>query len=226
MIFKAHRIKDFDNIQKNRLYQINHDNKISFVEQQEDGSKDTVDIFYAIKENQQGLYANEYKPSDIGDCKVVDIFAMIYNKEPETQGKYLLYMFDVKDTVGGKDVIFKLVEQWKDGLLHKQSLVQYLRGYAGEEHIGVITREFDKNRIKREIDTLKAENTECDKITIPLMQAKMKYYQLNNTKNIEVLENFLNGIFYDGKDKIEYEVCLMDKKGENNYYTELRISME
>lgn len=140
MIFKAHKIKDFDNIQKNRLYQINHDNKISFVEQQEDGSKDTVDIFYTIKENQQGLYANEYKPSDIGDCKVVDIFAMVYDKES--------------------------------------------------------------------------------------IQAKMKYHNLNNTKNIEVLENFLNGIFYDGKDKIEYEICLMDKKDEKNYYTELRISME
>ena len=130
--------------------------------------------------------------------------------------KSTLYLYDVKDTIGGKEVIFHLVEQWKEGIVNALDFTRYMD--ENKYHIGVITRNFDSRRIDEEI--VKCEQ-ELDKLSsrknIPKLVLIKNYpnRRIVVEKELEILKNFKNMIFYKGKEKFTFDYKTMD---ENNYY--------
>lgn len=220
MKFNGKRIKEDNKYQKHESYKISKTRTINFKEVQQDGSIDRVDINILLKENQEAIFSEEYKPKAIDTCKKVDIMVFIYgitdDRDIDKGSEATLYLYDVKDTIGGKDVIFHLVEQWKEGI---RSALDFTR-YATETryNIGVITRNYDTKRIDEEI-------TKCEKElsgissqkNMPALVLAKNYInkRIVVEKELEILKSFRNMIFFEGKEKYTYNYKLMDK---NNYY--------
>lgn len=158
MKIKGTKIRNINELNRNTLYTVPSSTIIPFEELQKDGTKDLVQLHYNISENETGFYGSEYRPGFLAksDCKAVDILGMVVNDE---QKKVTSYLYDVKRTVGGDDVIFHFVEQIQDSLLHKQAMIQYLDGYQEKEHLGVITAMLDELRIESSINEKKEKIT-------------------------------------------------------------------
>lgn len=185
------KIRDKENLQKSTLYSVPTAMRLKLEEVHvDDPAKDIVNVDFQLKENEYGVYGNEYRPLYLtkGSCKVLDLLCVIVNDEEKRMASYL---FDVKSKTGGKDEIPDFIEQLEDGFLHKQAMLQYLSDYQEDEHIGVITRHFDEDSIKCEIERVaKKINEEIENIPILLRQKKeIERVKLKLRK--KVFEDFL-----------------------------------
>jgi len=208
--------------QKTVLNEILDNKKVTFSEKE---TGDIVYIDFSIKENQYAMYAEEYISDTItvSGHKKADITAFILDEEAES-GKY--YLADVKSDVGGKDVIFHLCEQWQDGLKYlNHTVICYLSEHFNiEEHLMVITRNFDIERIKRELASDKEELQNIEENAQKMLgAAKIRAQKAAAIKReCEILEKFAEKRFsyYDKSEKKEYlfEVGKLNKT-ENDLYT-------
>lgn len=131
----------------NRLYCVEKPKTIVFEERRTD---DVVNIYFNLKENQYGIYANEFKTMYAADSgvKKADLLILVIDEEKECFSSWVL---DVKSTVGGEDVILHLVEQLSDSVKHKRSVCAFIEDFEEEQHIGYITQKYDESRIEETI---------------------------------------------------------------------------
>lgn len=224
MKIKGTKIRNINQLNRNTLYSVPSSNIIPFEEQQEDGTKDLVQLRYNLSENDAGFYGSEYRPGFLAksDCKAVDILAMVTNDE---QKKVTSYLYDVKRTIGGEDVIYHFVEQIQDSLLHKQAMIQYLDGYQEKEHLGVVTAMFDELRIESSINEKKESLSKNDTTSMaPMLASKIEGINLRIKKELSILENFQQRKIEFQQKLHNFEVHLMQLEGKN-YSLELNIQL-
>lgn len=215
--------------QKTVLNEILDDKEIIFLEKE---TKDTVNIQFSIKENQYAVYSEEYLPDTVAVIghKKADITVFIFD-EDAGKGKY--YLVDVKSNIGGRDVIFHLCEQWKDGLKYlNHSVFPYLNeDFKAEEHLMIITRKFDVERIKRELESERKELQNIKENATKMLGAAKLYAQkaVMIKKECEILEKFIeNRFFYQERsEKKEYlfEVGNLNKTETGSYLYYLFVEL-
>ncbi len=213
--------------QKGSLYQIKENYVISFKEK---GSSENVDIQFELAGEQTGFYAEEYRPNTIAKegANVIDITAFIIDEGAQ---KCNWYVFDVKKDVGGEDVIFHLCEQWQAGLKYlKNSVLVYLEDFKMEEHIGVITRQFDEARIAKAISLRESKIKKIDDFpseTIVGRKMRMERPKIEAEKNL--LKHILNRKFFYKENGISkcytFEVLILAEKTQNDYFYSMMIEM-
>lgn len=221
MKFNGKRIKEDGKCQKHIAYKISKTRTLSFNETQQDGSIDKVELDIILEGNQEAIFSEEYKPANVDTCKKIDIMVFMYcltdKGEVDENMESTLYLYDVKDTVGGKDVIFHLVEQWKAGIVNAMDFTRYIN--AGIKYnIGVITRNYDEERLDREIARYEQElNNLVSKERMPELILAKNYLhsRINIEKELEILKNFKKMVFYRGKEKFTFD---SKKLEENNFY--------
>ncbi|WP_286080961.1 hypothetical protein [Parablautia intestinalis] len=191
---------------------------------------DVVDVEYQMEENEKGYFSEEYRADTIAreGAKVIDITAFIINEE---KGMCRWWLYDVKRDVGGQDVIWHLCEQWQAAYGYLcNSVINYLLNNSIESkgNIGVITHNFDTDRIRAEFALLDETIKEMEKgakhamilakrkgsVRLPILQAKRK-----------LLKNILNRkiCFRDaGRDiELEFDVKIPIKRDCDEYYYHL-----
>ena len=89
-------------------------------------------------------------------AKKVDVLILVID---ESNKKFSSRILDIKQSVGGEDVIFHLLEQLQDSMKHKDALAVYMDDFAEVQHLGFVTRDLQLERIeetveKKEIETL------------------------------------------------------------------------
>lgn len=101
-------------------------------------------------------------------------------------------IYEAKKTVGGKNELFVLCEQWMSAVKYwRHSIVVYLEGCTVEEEIGGFTVNFEPARIEAEIERLEKENAvDFDKVP-SILRGKMALGNLKKYKELEVLLDFL-----------------------------------
>lgn len=214
---------------KGTLNEILGDKEVFFEEKE---TKDNVSLNFRICKNQYALYSSEYKPSTTTEVgrKKVDITVFIA-EEDKNRARY--YLADVKKDVGGKDVIFHLLEQWKAGIKYiKHSILAYLPPEVEvEKHVMVITRNFDINRVSCEKEIMQLEYEEWIENAKRSLAAK-KQLLIKGSKNLaetKILEKFeaYEFIYEDGKEKelFTFEVGNAIAQTENTYLYEMTIEL-
>ena len=182
-------------IAKNTIYVIRKRRDIYFIEPQENDEDDKIIISYDLKPKQYGIFVHEYRPGFINknNIKTSDILILVID---EDEKKYSSWILDVKVTVGGEDVIFKLLEQLCDSYKHKNSIGAYLPELKEEEHIGFITRDYQENRIRMKIiekeEYVNRERRNMEKMP-PSMKNSIQIKILKMEKDVKILKDFLNG---------------------------------
>ena len=212
MIFNASRIKG--EIQKNRLYLVKTDGITEFAFQEKQG--DTLHIQYLLKEKQYGLYGEEYRPEFLNQSghKVVDIFGMIVDESKEN---YASFIIDLKETVGGEDGIFHLIEQWKATFSYEQVLTQIdMQNFHTEKHFMVATREFEEERIQNVVQSRTSElesELQADKKLPVNNRVKRNTSRLKLEAELKILRSFANGMVEIMGTEYPYEVLHLKQSG-------------
>lgn len=224
MHIQGRKLRQGKEPQKGVLNEFTDNRVITFTEPE---TGDVVDVEYQLDKNDKGYFSEEYRPDTIAkrDANVIDITACIINEET---GMCDWWLYDVKKDVGGQDVIMHLCEQWQAAYRYlNNSVLNYLVDSSIEStgNIGVITRNFDTDRIRAEFGKLDETIKEIERDTeqaVPLAKRKagVRLPDLRLTRDL--LKNILNGkvcFCCAGKDmEFEFDVKISTKRDKEEYY--------
>lgn len=148
-MIKARRLKDSETPGKTELYEVGDSRDIVVEERQKDGSVDHVVLEFRVAKGDVGYFAKEYRPADVQKTgsKVIDITAVMLN---DTKQCVRWHLYDIKDTLAGENTVVKLYDQWNFGLKYLRNNVLFqMPQYLTVSDLGVITRNYDEERMKR-----------------------------------------------------------------------------
>lgn len=149
MAVKARRLKDNEIPEKTALYEIRNSCNIAVEEKQNDGSLDQVILVYHVESDDTGYFAKEYRPENVKKegSKVIDITAVMLNRDKKC---IRWHLYDIKDTLAGAGTVTTLYNQWNSGLRYLQeNILNQASAYSMTPDLGVITRCYDEERMKR-----------------------------------------------------------------------------
>lgn len=200
MIFKGSEYKG--KVCQNTLYMIRHSRFIQFVEPQNGVNEDYVNVTFTLEDGQYGVFAHEYSPGFLNAPKKVDIFLLAIDENRKVCSSWIL---DVKVSVGGENVILHLMEQWEASYRHKGIFLNYLNEFKETETIGVITRDYQAERIRKMVETMETEIASMKKALekLPVSSIKMVKERELLTKEIQyqAFDRFQHGfVRISGKD--------------------------
>lgn len=214
MIFKCKKFGG--KVLPNTLYAVyysDEDHTIPFVEKQNGVDEDYVNVRFALEKGQYGIFANEYHPGHVADAKKADLLLFVVDEPKRLCSSWIL---DIKVTVGGKDVISHLIEQWKASYKHKSTFSIYLDGFAETGVIGVITRDYQKDRIEAMVEEMRKEIASLTETLEVMPNSSIKMTQQRNLLKTK-LEYQLFDKFKDGYVTIadhDYPVAIYQLKGD------------
>lgn len=128
--------------------------EIIFKEQQ---NEDWAVFVYNLQKGQNGGYSEEYLPYGVskGDKKRVDVTAIVVDDENKICH---FRLYDLKTNIGAERDLEKLAEQWKCALFYMENYeLNQLQDYHIDGNVGVITRRYEREWIKTQIDELEEE---------------------------------------------------------------------
>lgn len=219
MKIKGNRIKEGKSLERGKLYTVSRNREILFEEKE---TNDRVNIVFSLREGQYGIYGNEFKPDFVNDqgTKKADILVLVID---ENTKKFGSWVFDVKQTVGGEDVIYHLIGQLRESVIHKNSITLHLPGYSEEQHIGYITRDLQKDRIAGTIQTketyIREEDSKIEKLP-PLIGMKEGRQLLEEKAKLKMLMLFSDEKIEIGSNIYPLECCVYEKKA---YCCDLKV---
>lgn len=149
MAIKARKLKKTEMPEKTALYEVRNSCDITVEEKQDDGSLDQVILEYQLGSDDTGYFAKEYRPENVKKegSKVIDITAVMLNHDKKCVRWHL---YDIKDTLAGDGTVTKLYNQWNSGLRYLQNnILDQASAYSMAPDLGVITRCYDEERMKR-----------------------------------------------------------------------------
>lgn len=227
MHIQGKKLKEGKEPQKGMLNEFTDSRIITFTEPE---VGDVVDVEYQLTKGDKGYFAEEYRPNTIAkeDAKVIDITACIIN---EKAGMCYWWLYDLKKDVGGQDVIRHLCEQWQAAYSYlSNSVLNFLVDISIVPigSIGVITRNFDTNRIRAEFEKLDEtikEMEENAKQTVLLARRKSSVRLPELRAERKLLENILNKkvcFRCSGRDlEFSFEVRISEERNKGSYYYRL-----
>ncbi|MCH5344849.1 MAG: hypothetical protein J1E64_12500 [Acetatifactor sp.] len=223
MKIKGNKIIEGKELQSGQLYRVETCRTIIFDEKE---TNDVVNINFCLQGNQYGIYGNEYKPPFVDDNggKKADILILVIDDNDKC---FSSWIFDVKKTVGGEDVICHLVEQLIESVKHKSAIATYLEGYKEEQHIGYITRDLQRDRIQETISK-KSSYLEKEKANIKCMplligtEARLKL--LKEDAKLKTIIAFQNDYIEIGKTAHKIEHYFLIEQADNKFVCNLDVA--
>lgn len=185
------RRKKREDYQKSSLYVIQQDEKIEYI----DESGDSATVSYHIGDGQQGLYAHEFRPTQVPKegAKSIDLSMGI---EDYQNKKCIWGLYDLKKSLGGKEMALELGEQWQAALRYwYNSVLNYLDDYSKEGKIGVVTTKYEKEKVNNHIRTLEKAIAEVEQLKGTLIGAKRAADLPRLKRELIFFNNFLQQKF-------------------------------
>lgn len=149
MAIKAKKMSASEVPERGKLYEVKTSCNILVEEEQQSGSLDHAILTYCIENDEVGYFAKEYLPPDVpkDGAKRIDITAVMMN---HAQKNVRWHLYDIKDTLAGEKTIVTLFNQWNSGLQYlQQNVLCHVSEYTYIPDLGVITRCYDEDRMKR-----------------------------------------------------------------------------
>lgn len=160
------------------------------------------------------VIGNEFHLNFMENPKRVDLSYYSFSED----NKAIIYLYDIKKTFAGIDVIIHLIEQWKSSICDAMYCINKLETYQiSNIYIGVITEENDTER--RNIDLKPILHPDSILPTIPSFMISQ---HMADTSDLIAKVKLLRG-FDEGKITIcgityEYDIRIFDEKRHNMYF--------
>lgn len=200
MAIKARKLKGSAKPGKTELYEVEKSCDIAVEEKQSDGSLDQVILEYRMDADCVGYFAKEYRPADVpkNGSKVIDITAVMLNNADKCVRWHL---YDIKDTLAGENTVVKLYNQWSFGLRYlQQNVLDHISEYSKYPDLGVITRCYDEERMKRLRDDFRKRYDEIENYPgqMTLVQRKNRTNIGKYRANLKAAQAILDRTFQPG----------------------------
>lgn len=222
MKIKGQTIREGKELLPGTLYRTVTPATIVFTEKD---TNDIVNINFQTKNGQYGIFGNEYKPPfvETEGIKKADILALVIDEKNQC---FSSWIFDVKKTVGGEDVIYHLVDQIKESVKHKKSITTYIEEFAEDQHIGYITHELQHDRINETIvkkrECLEQEKLQIQKMPV-LVATAANLKLLKEQAKLKVLMLFQNDLIEIADKRYQLECGISVLNSENKYVYDLNV---
>lgn len=182
-------------ISKNKKYIVKfYDENIIFQIHEKDSRNDVDEIAYiesTLKENEWYYIGNECCSNILQEPKKVDLTYIFFSDATHVAR---CYCYDLKKTLGKRNVILKLVKQWQYALNHSNMVVNSLLHYQIEnQFVGVITENNDRATLLSEINKLKPLNELKNPKLPEFLVSKNKTQNIQNNEELKILVDFYNG---------------------------------
>lgn len=231
-------ISSQERLKRNKLYQVSVDDPvIMWKEEHEDSEPEIVDLAFHIPQPGMAVVSNEYRNKDVRKSKAADLLCISFDDEKKW---ILVQIFDSKRTMTGYDEtqsvdalrgdivkrIKEFILQIQDSILHKEGLTApYVRYYGYEEIVcaGIITREFDQEKLKRLEE--KMQDTVCgSRGNLGMVGQKYHIATAGIRKDIEIVKEFRNKKISVLNMKLNLQVHLLEYSSEKQgYYVKIDV---
>ncbi len=205
-------------LQKNQPKMIDKDNNEHIARIDEEKEGETIFIHSKFDDNSSAMIGNEFCLNFLKNSQKTD-FSYYYFSEDK---KVIVYLYDMKKTFAGIDVIIHLIEQWKSSIRTARYCISELQSYElSTIYIGVITEDNDCKRREQEIKSIMEQEIE------PIMEVKknsdrmpsfiQSQYRADNSdkiKKAKILEGFLDGKITILGNTYEYNIITFDDNKE------------
>lgn len=241
MELNVQSIKSQERLKRNKLYQVSADDPvITWIEEHTDSEPEIVDIEFNVPQGGCAVLANEYRNKDFRKSKAADILCMVFdheNKRISTQifdSKRTMTAFDETETADElrRDIVKRIKEfllQIQDSMVHKDGLtVPYVKYYGYKEHVrtGIITREFDTEKLKRLEEKLR--DTLCvSSRNLGMVGMKYDIAASGIRKDIEIVQNFRKKKICILNREMDLQVYLLEYADkQHGYYVKIGVGMD
>lgn len=181
-------------LKKNKPFLIfSKDSGVIFSINEQDEENDVYEVLNIsskISNDDCALIGYEYKNPLVKAPKAAD---MIYIHFSKTNEIAQVYVYDLKRSLGGKDIILKLIYQLEDSLIHAKNIVASLKKYSGVYTIGVVTESYDRKKLEEQIAIL--QQSVVPNPNVPsFVQAKKKTQTIIDIQELKYIKDFYRGI--------------------------------
>lgn len=152
-------VNDYFLLKKNTPKLINKKNNSHVIQIHEDSAGEDCYIHSSISGNAFAHIGNEFCLNFMKNPKKVDLSYYFF---PESK-LAVVYLYDMKATFAGKNVLLHLIEQWKSSIADAKYCINVVDEYQLAErdiHIGVITENNDESYRKRELKSIRKQINE------------------------------------------------------------------
>lgn len=227
MAIRARRLKTSNEPEKTELYEIRNSRNILVEEKQADGSLDQVTLEYVLGSGDVGYFAKEYRPAGIKKegSKVIDITAFVLNS---VENSVRWYLYDIKDTLAGEHTVVNLYNQWNSGLEYLQdSVLVQLQGYSATPDLGVITRDYDQERMERLRDKYQSicDDIQNSRQRMTLAQRKRRTNIANYKAILIASQAILDRKFHAERENNTYMIHIRQLCVENSHVYSMRLKV-
>jgi len=216
---KPVKVKEINNdifeLIKNRPRQINKNNNSHIAHLYEDKEDEHLYLHSKFNDEACAMLCHEFYLNFVEQPKKVDLSYYYFSeKNFSEKNKVSVYLYDLKKTFSGIDVMIDLIEQWKSSLIDAKYCIDKLDEYEIQDiHVGVIT---ENNKIecrKQDLDLiLHPDSLECNRNVSSSVQSKRNA----STSDIIAKAKILKG-FDEGKVELcgvtyQYDIRLFHEK--------------
>lgn len=238
MELNAQLIKCRESLKKNKLYQVSKEAPVvTWREEHADSEPEIVDLEFRVPREGNAYVSYEYRNKDMRKSKAADILCII---KDDSDTCIYTYIFDCKRTMTGydetksvdslrMDVVKRIKDfilQIQDSIIHKDSLtglyVKYDQ-YEEQVYAGIITREFDEEKLKRLEEKMRGSVRSSQ--NLGLVGKKYDIAAAGIRKDIEIVSNFRNKKVTLLNMDLELQVYILNYCAQNQGYY-VKISLE
>ena len=185
--------KDLDNgvfiLQKNTPKLIDKDNNEHIARIDEQKEDEVIFIYSKFDDDSSAMIGNEFCLNFLKDSQKTDFSYYYFSKDK----KVIVYLYDMKKTFAGIDVIIHLIEQWQNSIRTANYCIGELQNYEiSDIYIGVITENDDFERRIKEIEPIMKVQKNHNKL-LSFMQSKHSADNYDKIKKAKILAGFLEG---------------------------------
>lgn len=186
------KVKDGNYVlQKNSPIHVSSQHKnVRFLLHEKDSNADEkIWITTSFTGTEYSFLGHEYSMPYLVDSKAADLL-YIYVSAQENPSAAHCYVYDVKKTTGGEDMILHLIKQWDTTMYDAVSLAERLQCPI-KKYIGIFTEEYNQNMLKYAIDYFRTNRQKrYDKLNLDFIERKRRAQ--TDVKDLEALRRFLN----------------------------------
>ncbi len=227
-----------ESLKKNKLCQVSVENPVvTWKEEHEDSEPEIVDLAFHIPQSGMAIVSNEYRNKDVRKSKAADLLCISFDDEKK---RILVQIFDSKRTMTGYDEtksvdalrgdivkrIKEFILQIQDSILHKEGLTSpYVKYYGYEENLcaGIITREFDQEKLKRLEEKMHGAVCSSNR-DLGMVGQKYHIATAGIRKDIEIVKEFRNKKITVLNMKLNLQVYLLEYSAKKQgYYVKIEI---
>lgn len=201
-------------LQKNTPKLIDKDNNehIARIDEQKEG--ETVFIHSEFDDEASAMIGNEFCLNFLKDSQKTDLSYYYFSEDK----KVIVYLYDMKKTFAGINVIIHLIEQWHNSIRTAYYCIGELPNYEiSAVCIGVITENNDVESRKKEIEPIMEVKKNFDRLP-SFMQSKYYADNYDKIKKAKILDGFLEGKITILGNTYEYDIITFDDNKECHIY--------